>query len=286
MGLIMYKGFCIDPIQGYSHELLKKPCQDSSDILITNEYAIAAVSDGHGGDLYFRSDIGSKIAVNTSINVIKDFLEDDKLQFLKIIDTKSSKKIEEIIIKLKRKIINTWRIHVHEHYENNKNYSNEERCLINKLISNKKDKRNYMYTLYGATLIVTFITNEFGMILKIGDGECICICNDNIYYPIPKDKNLQFGLTTSLCNSNALNYFNHKFIYYNDLEKINGFILTTDGVVDSYSDNDLKSFSQKIMNEFYKDEEYTKKQLKEWLQKLTKQGSHDDMTISGIFIDK
>ena len=40
------------------------------------------------------------------------------------------------------------------------------------------------------------------------------------------------------------------------------------------------------MNEFYKDEEYTKKQLKEWLQNLTKQGSHDDMTISGIFINR
>lgn len=282
----MYKGFCIDPIQGYNHELLKKPCQDSSDILITNEYAIAAVSDGHGGDLYFRSEIGSKIAVHTTISIIIKFLQNDKFQFSNLIRSNNFRKIEDTIIKLKRKIINEWRETVYSHYKINKNFSTKEITLIKKIISSKKDKHNFIYTIYGATLIVAFMTNYFGIILKLGDGECICLSQNNIYYPIQKDKNLQFGLTTSLCNGNALNYFHHKFISCNDLKEIDGFILTTDGVVDSYSDNDLKSLSQKIMNEFYKDEEYTKKQLKEWLQNLTKQGSHDDMTISGIFINR
>ena len=285
----MYKAFHIPPVTGYSHRLLEKSCQDSSDACIKEEeYVIASVSDGHGGELYFRSEYGSKFAVETSINVIKDFLENKKIDFLEILNNHNNKQIEETIKNINAQIISNWREKVLTHYRNNEQLSIKECEILNKI--NKKDSLidpsdDFICTLYGATLIIAFMTKEFAIVSKIGDGECICLSGDKIYSPISKDEKLEFGLTTSLCDKNALENFKHKYFSSIELQEINGFILTTDGIVDSYSEEDLKKFSKKIMDEFCKDEENTKEQLREWLQELTKQGSHDDMTIAGIFKD-
>ena len=49
------------------------PCQDSSGTLEFDNVQVIAVADGHGGSNYFRSQIGSKLAVETVFNQAKIF---------------------------------------------------------------------------------------------------------------------------------------------------------------------------------------------------------------------
>jgi serine/threonine protein phosphatase PrpC len=71
-------------IQGESHiKNNNKPCEDNSGVY-ENEVscsntiyhiALAVVADGHGGDKYFRSRFGSKLAVETAHEEINSFIE-------------------------------------------------------------------------------------------------------------------------------------------------------------------------------------------------------------------
>ena len=45
--------------EGESHRLCNKPCQDYAYADSSEGLSMAIVSDGHGGERYFRSDIGS-----------------------------------------------------------------------------------------------------------------------------------------------------------------------------------------------------------------------------------
>ena len=53
--------------KGASHEVSGKVCQDYCQAEVTDSYTIGVVSDGHGGDRYFRSDVGSKSAVEATL---------------------------------------------------------------------------------------------------------------------------------------------------------------------------------------------------------------------------
>lgn len=73
--------------QGESHKKTGKVCQDAAFARCREEdrYAVAIVSDGHGGNNYFRSDIGSKKAVEATQEAIGEFMKN----FLKASSLKS-----------------------------------------------------------------------------------------------------------------------------------------------------------------------------------------------------
>ena len=50
-------------------------CQDSSGTLQFKNIQAIAVADGHGGSDYFRSAIGSKLAIEVLFNQLKNFFE-------------------------------------------------------------------------------------------------------------------------------------------------------------------------------------------------------------------
>lgn len=58
--------------QGESHKSSGKPCQDASFAVNREAYAMAIVSDGHGGPRYFRSDKGSAFAVEAAKIVLQN----------------------------------------------------------------------------------------------------------------------------------------------------------------------------------------------------------------------
>lgn len=54
---------------GESHKLTEKPCQDYAYADSSVNLSMAIVSDGHGGERYFRSNIGSKFIVEITKNL-------------------------------------------------------------------------------------------------------------------------------------------------------------------------------------------------------------------------
>ena len=61
-------------IIGYSHIIENKACQDFSLSYKDDTMSVAIVSDGHGGEPYFRSDWGSKIACECAFDMIREFV--------------------------------------------------------------------------------------------------------------------------------------------------------------------------------------------------------------------
>ncbi|HAJ98054.1 MAG TPA: hypothetical protein DCO72_10005, partial [Ruminococcus sp.] len=68
-----YKVFNVDE-RGYSHVLNNLPKQDHSYSEVCDDYALAVVSDGHGSPQYFRSDRGSQLAIEASVDILKGFI--------------------------------------------------------------------------------------------------------------------------------------------------------------------------------------------------------------------
>jgi serine/threonine protein phosphatase PrpC len=66
-----------ESVTGASHERTDLPNQDSIGFLPESGHgtrAIVAISDGHGGAKYFRSDVGAKLAVETATQVVDEFI--------------------------------------------------------------------------------------------------------------------------------------------------------------------------------------------------------------------
>ena len=138
-------------------------------------------------------------------------------------------------------------------------------------------------TLYGSTLLAAIYIEylNFWFAIQIGDGKCAVIKKDNtVEFPVELENDkLGFGVTTSLCNKDAANEF--RFAY--GFEKINGITVMSDGLADSFDSEKLPSFLLNINDNIVIDSEKTSNELKEFMPKLSEQGSGDDISLAGIF---
>ena len=116
----MYKGFALS-ILGYSHEHCENPkkIEDASRCVLTDDYAIIAVADGHGGEKYFRSGLGSKIAVNSAITKLKEFLNNEKYLSMLLNTNVTLEKTEEIFRQIERSILSLWNEKISFHFKKN-----------------------------------------------------------------------------------------------------------------------------------------------------------------------
>jgi len=250
---------------GASHVKEMKPCQDFSANISNPKYAIAAVADGHGGEEYFRSDRGSRFAVESAMKCLEEFiLANDNLQ----------KNTEEALKALELSILISW----HEKILND--------IKMNPIKIEQK-YRNF-FNPYGTTLIAAAFTRFNWFAIQIGDGKCVVINTDmSASQPIPWDERCFLNQTTSLCNEDAGGNFRH---FYSK-EKPLAVFIGSDGIDDSFPINKneeyLASFYQGIYNNFEK-ESFKKgaKQLRKMLPLFTKKGSSDDVSIAGIISKK
>ena len=96
-------------IRGYSHLLSNKECQDSSISWRGKKYSAVIISDGHGGEKYFRSAKGSGIACGIGKDVISMFMEKIRSESGLYNDLVSNAtKREKMLLQLERSIIQRW----------------------------------------------------------------------------------------------------------------------------------------------------------------------------------
>lgn len=292
--------------QGFSHKVKNKLCQDSA-VTGTDKsknYSILAIADGHGGERYFRSEIGSKIAVE----VAKE--ETEKLVITMKSNKSHSKKIdlEKTTMILEQNIINSWQNRVEE-YNNYNEWTSEELELIERLKINfemqnedteierscdVKLHNSEVLKCYGTTLLTALYISESNptfslfqpikplwIVLQIGDGLTFALDENNEdFLPIPEDERLGFGITTSLCSSKAAQEFRHNF----GRTKLNALVLCSDGVADSFMRDKFGNFVRKIQRNIKEHgRETVQKELQEFFPKLSEQGSGDDVSLAGVF---
>lgn len=265
------KGFNIS-IQGFSHISKGLVCQDSSGFYCNEDISIAVVADGHGSQKHFRSDIGSKMAVQIAINSVKDFIK-DKTSFNEAIKNNSNK----VLTRIESNIVYNWNNSVNEHYNNNP-VCEEETAEISKDELSKIS----IESMYGSTLIVAAMTKQYWFGMQIGDGSCVSLYQDGeTKLQIPSDDRLIANLTTSLCDCDAIHNFRH---YYSDNIPI-ALLVSTDGLSSSFFDeNTFLTFNRRIISQMT-NYDFALESLKQHLYKRSKEGSYDDISISAIYKD-
>jgi len=271
--------------RGTSHIEKEIPCQDActAQLGLNKTVGVACVADGHGGNKYFRSDRGSKFAVQVAEKTLFDFcgtLAREKKAFFSL---KSSPKIKDDDIpsklkQLERNIIFQWRNAVLKDYTENPMSDTEKTICNENNINPDDDPANFMF-IYGTTLLAGLVSDSFWFVIQIGDGLCVVLENEeNIITPIEEDERLAFGRTTSLCDNNAIDNFRECF----GLSKIDGFTVATDGIADSFEPEKYLQFNKELYVNFTTVPEKAQTELEAFLPELSERGSRDDVSIAGI----
>jgi hypothetical protein len=246
---------------GASHIGEGKPCQDYSLCHAERKTAIAAVADGHGADIHFRSGRGARFAAETAFRCIGEFVK---------VKTSPLRDPYVLLSALEKSIVAAW-------YEK----------IVHDI---KKDPfeaiTNGIGILepYGTTLIAAAVTEHYWFAIHIGDGKCVVINEDNeAYQPVPWDERCFLTQTTSLCDEAAGDLFRH---FYSETLP-SAVFLGSDGIDDSFPVNEnekhLARFYLSIYENFVREGlRNGEAQLREMLPRFTKKGSGDDVSIAGI----
>jgi serine/threonine protein phosphatase PrpC len=275
----MYIGFKA-LAQGDSHKEKNLPCQDAVECKVFNAGGIAIVADGHGSEKHFRSDRGSKIAVQVAFDAIVDFLK------LLVKENKHEEKRwrgdasrgEEQLQQLEAYIISHWRQEVLADFT--KYPLTETEGLICAENNIDAESENDRVRMYGTTLIAAMTQKAFWIALQIGDGKCVILDPEGTpRFPVPEDENLGGGKTTSLCDTNALENFRHSF----GLETIKGVTVASDGVTDSFIPEKYLDLHRRIYSDFCDNEKTANEGIQKSLPVWSSKGSRDDVSMAGVF---
>lgn len=259
--------------QGASHIKKNKECQDNSRSYYDDNIAIAVVCDGHGGDDYMRSAVGSKCACDAAERNIKQFLENiDKDKFFSNPD--------KLLKDLEASIINVWNQLIFAHLDQNP-FTEEELNGVSEKARRRYTENRKVESAYGTTLIVVAMTHEYWFGIHIGDGKCVAVNPEGKFVqPIPWDPKCFLNATTSICDSDALGSFRH---FYSEKLPVAVFV-GSDGVDDCFSNNDqLHNLYKTILYSFGTSPfQEAVDGLSEYLPRLSAKGSGDDVSISAM----
>ena len=266
--------------QGYNHIKNNKICEDNSGHYDSETVKICIVADGHGSDDYPRTDRGSKFAVESAIQCIKQFVEDASPD--EVITDKE--KNYPMLTQLAKSILNQWHKRIHDDYGKNPFCENElskvkEKYRV-KYLSDNEDIRK-IEKAYGTTLIAFVISQEYSFGMQIGDGKCVIVNqNGEFLEPIPIDDNCQLNVTTSLCDGDAID----EFRYYVTDSALTAVFCGTDGIEDSYSSpEELYALYRSILNIYLEHGiAVGNSEVKSYLPILSQRGSGDDVSIASI----
>jgi serine/threonine protein phosphatase PrpC len=271
-------------VRGASHIKNGKPCQDASFDEKGNNYRFAALADGHGGDPYFRSEFGSRFAIQALRSCVFDPSAGIIIKKLsaQVENKKVEKERERIILQLKKSVINRWNMMVCNDIDVNPFTEKELNAIPAKYMDEYRAGK-YYESAYGTTLIAVLWTDTFLLALQIGDGSCVMLNTEAEFTkPVPVDEKCFLNVTSSLCDRNAIESFRH--YYTKDLPA--AMIIASDGIDDCFAGTEkLFDFYRVILSSFNeKDEENAKAELNDYFPRLSAKGSGDDVSI-GLIID-
>ena len=282
--------------QGESHKVDDKPCQDASfSAVYENGLAIAIVCDGHGGERYFRSDVGSRMAPEVIRDSVITFVDNiDKSLLVGTSFTAEEAITSEEVVKkqtpldvafrqLFSSIIYQWNQKIAEHAANAAISEWEKQHVPQKYLDELHTSETFE-KLYGCTLMVYVQTPDYWFAFHLGDGKCITFQQEPLWsFPIPWDERCFLNKTTSLCDSNAINEF--RYCYEGDGFFPMAVFLGSDGMDDSFGeDSNLVNFYIQVVKMLVTEgKDATIASIESDLPQLSKIGSKDDMSVAFIY---
>ena len=274
-------------IIGASHIKEKKLCQDFALSGKDRDYAIVIVCDGHGGNKYFRSNRGSRIAAEQAQGAIREFM---KTRFMKsqnggkIVDNIQTNP-DTFMHQLSANIIYRWREGIAADYQVEPFTETEMAILSPKELAAFQTEEGWV-SAYGTTLIASVRAKKFWFGLHIGDGKCVTVnAVGEFAQPIPWDEKCFLNKTTSLCDDQALSRFRY-FFGKDDLPI--AIFVASDGVDDTFGTDEALHGFYKTVLQLFSEKGITKgvTELQSYLPQLSEKGSRDDISIAGILLKR
>lgn len=275
-------------VEGTSHIENGRPCQDYSISQSFEKGSIVVISDGHGGETYVRSQVGSKLACEIAVEETKYFVTTnyDVLKskgIMPIAYSPDSREVQDPLFNtLFTAIHNEWHNAIVEDSQKN-GFTDEERIKLGNVDIKKA---------YGCTLIVAVKTMDFTFMYQLGDGRIFTITPfiRRWQQPVPWDSQCEDNITTSLCNKNPI----ERFRYYLNSNENQPFaiFLCSDGIEDCFEGQHNAMFESEkmeveyteILSNFLQEENFDDL-CAEFLSKESALGSKDDMSIAFIIDD-
>ena len=264
---------------GQSHIISKKPCQDYSSFFENDTMNIAVVSDGHGSSNFTRSEKGSQFACESAIDAVKEFVEQIDKEQLQIL-----KHRDYAIEQLCKNILLRWNSAVNEDFSNFPFTEEEVEKVSDKYKLAYLNGEKYEHA-YGCTLLIVLYTKDYFLAIRNGDGQCVTVVEDATFEtPIPWNDKCEFNVTTSLCDSMAIEDFRY---YYSEKLPVAAFV-GSDGVDDSYASiEELYNLYRALcIDAINSGVDVMKENIVAFLPGLTKRGSTDDVSIAGTINEK
>jgi len=215
---------------------------------------VGAVSDGHGAKAYFRSDVGSRLAVETARALLVARFDNDAH------DDGA----------LAGDILRVWRESVEAHLDQNP-YPDDMPAQSEPRLSP-----------YGATLLTIAADDGDITVLQIGDGDLMLGYPDGrVERPLRADVGLSGEETYSLCQDDAETRFRVASLWRAPDQPWPDFaLLASDGVAKSYPDDAAFANAVARIRELaISDWAGLLAGLSDWLSELSSKGSGDDATL-------
>ena len=286
--------------ENHKKTIPSKPCEDYSDHLDAVyhrtdgeniDYHICVVADGHGSDNYPRTDKGSKYAVESCMQKLKEFVE--TVEGISETDEESREEFilsfvndpkHNVLTGLAHSILQEWANRVQDDIKNEP-FSEEELSKVSEKYKERylaeEFKIENIRKAYGCTLIAFLITKDYSFGLQIGDGKCIMVDDAGDFSePIPWDENCSMNITTSICDNNA----GDEFRFYATKKSPVAIFCGSDGIDDSYTSmEEVYAFYRTILEIFIEEgREVGQQEIEEYLPTLTRKGSGDDVSVATI----
>ncbi|MBR1739420.1 MAG: protein phosphatase 2C domain-containing protein [Ruminococcus sp.] len=269
----MFNGFSRS-VKGASHDRSGLVCQDSSSHEISESFAVAVVADGHGSKKHFRSNMGSKFAVEATVETISRFFADPE-EF----EANFPKNHKSIIKNIQKQIITIWNAKVNEHFKDNPVTAVEKRPFTPDELAAIP-----VESYYGTTLIAAVLCKEFTFGVQIGDGSLVLVYdNGETTMPMGYEEANPANITASICNQNASSMFESFYIPKNDKKKVIAAFASTDGLYTSFgSDYDFLDYHTLIASQLVNIDAFQEIVVKN-LIKRSHFGTEDDISLSCVF---
>ncbi len=278
-----YELFC-SSVRGYSHIRKDTPCEDFGVKKSIDSIKIFAVADGHGDPNCLRSSIGSEYACRIACESLENFARNVAENGF---ESKLFDRLEcpALMDRLVRSIIAKWTNEVDA--ELNENPLTDEEYATASRLGDEFRRGIRTERMYGTTLIAGLLTEKYLLLLQQGDGRCVVFDSEGkASQPIPWDDRCVGTATTSLCDPDAAGSV-RTYVFNLEENPVIACVAGTDGVEDSFPTSMEKThaYYRNILKEACElGVEAMEQSLAADLSELSRQGSADDVTVSG-FVD-
>lgn len=282
---MVFEGYSIS-IKGASHDDSGRPCQDSSSCGVFEDYAVAVVSDGHGGSRYYRSEVGSRFAVNAALDAVSSCMGADRADFMEGL----GRDPQSILTRLTDAVLARWTDAVGE-YDSNHPPTEAELSL-----EDPEGERDVLRA-YGATLVCGVMSDDAVFGFQIGDGDLVAINDDSEESMImPGDPDCFLNRTSSICGSNASSKFRHFIVSASvadeasegfrairaDARRVVSLSVCTDGLGTSFNSPDsLKRYCAAIPEALSTED--SRAALEENLRRRSCSNTRDDVSVAAVY---